>query len=58
MPELLDIRFSFLCRSPNKNNLGKYSIVLRIIFWRERRDVFTGLYCKKSNWNVATENFH
>ena len=53
MPELLDIRFSFLCRSTHKNKLGRNLIVLRITFRRERRDIFTAPYCNQSNWDLA-----
>jgi len=51
MLELLDIRFSFLCRSTHCNREGKSPIVLRVIYRGERRDIFTGLYCFKDDWD-------
>ena len=51
MLELLDIRFSFLCRSTHKNQEGKNPIIFRVTFRSSRRDIFTGLYCFKTNWN-------
>jgi len=51
MQKLLDISFCYLCRSTHKNAEGQSPIVLRISFRGERRDVFTGLYCLKTNWN-------
>jgi site-specific recombinase XerD len=50
MLALLDVRFTFLCRTGHQNEKGKSPIVLRIVFRGERRDVFTGLYCCKTNW--------
>ena len=52
--ELLDIRFSFLCRSTYANEERKNPIVLRIVFRGERKDLFTGLYCAKENWDSST----
>jgi site-specific recombinase XerD len=49
--QLLDIRFSFICRSTYANDEGRNPIVLRVVFRKERRDVFTGLYCFKSDWD-------
>jgi len=51
MLELLNIRFSYLCRTTYQNEDGQCPIVLRIIFRSERRDIFTGLYCFKENWD-------
>lgn len=51
MLELLNIRFNYLCRTTYKNEDGQCPIVLRIIFRGERRDIFTGLYCFKDNWD-------
>src|SRR5262245_35623225 len=51
MLELLNIRFSYLCRTTRKNEQGKSPVVLRIIFRGERRDIFTGLWCFKCNWD-------
>jgi site-specific recombinase XerD len=49
--ELLNIRFSFFCRSSHENEQGKNPIVLRISFRGERKDIFTGLYCIKEHWD-------
>ena len=54
MLELLDIRFSFFCRTTHKNKEGKNSIILRISFRQGRRDLFTGLYCSKIDWDSNT----
>jgi site-specific recombinase XerD len=51
MLELLNIRFSFLCRTTRANEHGKNPILLRITFRTERRDIFTGLYCNNVDWN-------
>jgi site-specific recombinase XerD len=51
MLELLNIRINFLCRKTYKNDEGKYPIVMRIIYRDERRDIFTGLYCAKEEWD-------
>jgi len=53
MLELLDIRFSFLCRTDHKNKDGKNPIILRISFRNSRRDLFTGLYCFSKDWSKA-----
>ena len=45
MLELLNVHFSFLCRTGRLNKQGKPPIVLRIIYRGEIRDVYTGLYC-------------
>jgi site-specific recombinase XerD len=58
MLELLNIRFSFLCRTTHKNNEGKQPIVFRITFRGERRDLFTGLYCEKEEWNNKVGRLH
>lgn len=49
----LDIRLSFLCRSTHKNEKGKNPIILRVSFNGDRRDLFTGLYCSKKDWNPS-----
>lgn len=54
MLELLNIRFSFLCRTTYKNGDGKSPIILRINFGYERRDIFTGLYCNNDDWDSNT----
>lgn len=46
----LDIRISFLLRSTYENEDGKFPIVLRISYRGQRKDIFTGLYCVKSQW--------
>ena len=51
MLELLNVRFSFLCRTTRTNGEGKHPLVLRIITGGDRRDIFTGLYCHKEHWN-------
>lgn len=53
MPELLNIRFSFLCRTTYQDSNGHHPIVLRIVFRNERRDFFTGIYCEKNNWDSS-----
>jgi hypothetical protein len=55
MFKLLDVRFSFFCRKSHKNENGKNPIVLRISFNGDRRDLFTGLYCRKRDWNPLTQ---
>src|SRR2546421_1068391 len=49
--QLLNIRFSFLCRSTHSNDQGKQPIILRVSFRGERRDLFTGLYCGIDDWD-------
>ena len=51
MLQFLNIRFNYLCRTTYQNENGQSPIVLRIIFRRERRDIFTGLFCFKENWD-------
>ncbi len=53
MPQLLNIRFSFLCRSTRSNADGKNLIVLRVSYRSERRDLFTGLYCNSKDWDAS-----
>jgi Arm DNA-binding domain len=55
MQRLLHIHFSFLCRSKRSNEKGQSPIVLRIIYRHERRDVYTGLYCSKDDWNAEAD---
>lgn len=54
MPTSLDIRFSFLCRTSHSDKNGHHPIILRIIFRKERRDIFTGVYCPKESWERST----
>src|SRR5688500_9737516 len=56
--ELLHVRFSFLLRSTRTSVEGKHPIVLRVSLRKERRDIFTGLYCEKAEWNPATIRLH
>jgi site-specific recombinase XerD len=56
MAKFLNIRFTFSCRTTHNNNLGQSPIVLRIIFRKERRDVFTGIYCFKYNWDSDSQS--
>ncbi len=51
MTQLLDSSFSYLCRATHLNEEGKSPIVLRIGFRGQRRDIFTGLYCFKKDWD-------
>jgi len=51
MQQLMHIHFSFLCRSKRSNKKGESPIVLRIIY-SERRDLHTGLYCVKDDWDI------
>ena len=54
MLELLDIRFSYFLRSTHHDREGKHPIILRISFRGGRRDLFTGLYCSKNDWDSNT----
>ena len=58
MLALLDIRFSFLCRTTYKNKDGKHAIVFRVIYRDERRDIFTGLFCSKEEWNSKLQRLN
>jgi hypothetical protein len=51
MMKFLDIHFNFLCRTTFKNSKGQYPIILRVIYRSQRRDIFTGVYCHKQEWN-------
>lgn len=51
MQQLLNIRFSYLCRTTYTNEAGQCPIVMRIIYRSQRRDIFTGLFCFKENWD-------
>jgi len=51
--ELLQIHFSFLCRAGRSNKKGQSPIVLRVIYRNERRDLYTGLYCQKEDWDTT-----
>lgn len=58
MMTLLDIRFSFICRTTHTNEHGKHPIVLRIAFRNRRKDIFTGLSCLKDSWNSQQGRLH
>lgn len=47
----MQVHFNFLLRQNRVNKLGESPIVLRIIFRGERRDLYTGLYCKIQEWD-------
>ena len=51
MMKFLDIHFNFLLRTTFKNLDAQYPIILRVIYRSQRRDIFTGLYCTKEDWN-------
>jgi len=52
MPEALDIRFSFFCRSTHLNGDGQSPIVFRVSYRGQRKDIFTGLYCASGSWDA------
>ena len=56
--ELLHVCFSFLCRKTRTNLEGKHMLVLCILYRGERRDILTGLYCHKAEWNAKTLGLH
>ncbi|HLX91709.1 MAG TPA: site-specific integrase [Puia sp.] len=53
--ELLDVRFIFLCRSTHINGEGHSPLVLRMIYRGQRKDIFTGLYCDKRDWDSSAQ---
>jgi site-specific recombinase XerD len=55
MQKLLDIHFNYLCRGSHANKEGRNPIALRIVYRGERKDIFTGLYCFKANWNAEEQ---
>lgn len=57
MAQLLDIRFSFFRRSSKTNKAGQNPVILRISYQGDRRDLFTGLYCLKEEWNCPMGRF-
>lgn len=57
MLDFMDIRFGFMMRNTSPNKKGQFPIILRITFRNERRDLFTGLYCSKKDWNVSAGKF-
>ena len=48
--KLIDIHISFYCRKSYENEKCQNPIVLRVSYRGQRRDIFTGLYCYKSDW--------
>jgi site-specific recombinase XerD len=52
MQQLMHIHLRFLCRTARSNNKGQSPVVLRIIYREERRDIYTGLYCPKDDWDI------
>ena len=55
MTKLLNIHFTFSCRTSHKNNDGRSPMILRLTFRGERREMFTGLYCFSINWNAREQ---
>jgi Arm DNA-binding domain len=55
MAELLNVGFTYSCRTSFSNKEGKSPIVLRIAFRGERRDIFTGLYCFQKDWDASSK---
>jgi hypothetical protein len=51
MLELFNICISFLLRRTYKNEEAKFLVVMCIVYRCERRDIFTGLYCRKKEWD-------
>lgn len=58
MLELLNARYSFLCRTTRTNAEGKSPLMLRVTYHRDRRDLFTGLYCEMKEWNPKSSRLH
>ena len=58
MQKLMQVHMNFLCRQDRINKRGEAPIVLRIIFRRERRDAYTGLYCHPTEWNTDSGMMH
>lgn len=50
--ELLNIHFSFLCRTGRSNKKGQSPLVLRVIHREEKRDIYTGLHSKTEDWDT------
>jgi site-specific recombinase XerD len=50
------LRFRFFLRKSASNSERKCPIVLRILYNKERRDLFTGLYCEVHEWDSAVPN--
>jgi hypothetical protein len=46
----IEIYFSFLLKASKTYENGECPIVFRIIYRKERKDVFTGLTCPPAKW--------
>ena len=57
MLALLNIRFSFYCRTSHHSSEGKSPVVMRVVFRGLRRDIFTGAYCFKKDWLAEAGDF-
>jgi len=55
MAELLNVSFTYTCRTSHTNKEGKSAIALRISFRGERREIFTGLYCHQKEWDFSSK---
>jgi len=55
MTELLNVSFTYSCRTSFSNKEGKSRIILRITFRGERREIFTGLYCFQKDWDASSK---
>ncbi len=53
--QFLEMECVFHCRTSYKNKEGKNPIILRITLRDNRKDLFTGIYCKKSSWDNAVQ---
>ncbi len=51
MQQFLEIECVFHCRTSYQNKEGKHPIILRISLRENRKDLFTGVYSKKSSWD-------
>jgi site-specific recombinase XerD len=58
MTRMMNIHLSFVIRRKRLNKLGESPIVLRIIYREERRDIYTGLYCKVEDWDSHYERMN
>jgi site-specific recombinase XerD len=52
MQKIMQVHFNFLCRQDRANKKGESPVILRIIYRRERRDLYTGLYCSPLAWDA------
>lgn len=52
---LLDISLHFFCKAQQTYKNGLNPISLRITFRGERREILTGLSCKKNDWHAAMQ---